>query len=264
MDEKGIVSMDEEKKIGCLQYTYRGRSLNTLLPPSEAGKVYDCEPYGTFSVLNYLRPGDVFVDVGAHIGCYTLFGAEAVGPSGKVIALEPGKGNYELLCENVKINGFENVETHRVGVGDSSQKTATLYGYDPAGNAHQLWVDGYKSMAFFEEVPVLTVDDLSLERVNVLKIDAQGYELRVLKGALSTIKRQSKMALLIEYWPYGLKGLGDSPEELWDIVTNKLGFLVHIINDFVPMGLILVSAGMDVNSILERYGGAVNLWCLKV
>lgn len=252
--------MDENKKIGCVQKTWRGHPLNTLLSSSEVDKVYDCDPYCTFAVFNYLREGDIFVDVGAHIGCFTVFGAEAVGTSGKVVAIEPCKGNYELLCENVRVNKFENVETYMAGAGDGREEKATLYGYDPAGNAHQLWVDKHKPMSSFEEVRILTVDSLNLERVNVLKIDCQGYELRALKGALSTIRKQSRMGLMIELWPYGLREIGDSPEEMLDIIVNKLGFYVHTVEDFEPRGLTLLSdKGLD----MTKYGGAVNLWCLK-
>ena len=78
----------------------------------EEGVPYEEET--TFAVYRILKPGDVFVDVGAHIGWFTLLAAEIVGPQGKVLAIEPEWKNYKRLQDNLELNNSNgNVEIAR-------------------------------------------------------------------------------------------------------------------------------------------------------
>src|SRR6266496_451229 len=71
-------------------------------------------------VNRFLRPGDVFVDVGANIGLFTLIAASRVGPTGKVIAFEPTSETYERLVGNVRLNRLRNVDCVRSALSDHS------------------------------------------------------------------------------------------------------------------------------------------------
>lgn len=241
------------------QFTYGGLPIVTT-EANRDGQVYCCEYYGTYLVYNYLRDGDTFVDVGANIGCYTLFGAEAVGPTGKVIAIEPAKSCYDLLCENIKANNFNNVTTIMAAASDKSSKSQELYDFGGGDSAYQLWKDPDRKLLSVGEIDVITVDDLNLDKVNVLKIDTQGYEFRTLKGAKETIKRQKKMAVLIEFWLHGLKGVGDFPNAMLQLLT-ELNFDIHIISDVVPVGIRIMS-GSEILTVRDYMGG-INLWCMK-
>ena len=65
------------------------------------------EPYETSLVLRLLQPGDVFVDVGANIGYFSVLAASLVGDAGKVFAFEPDPDNFQLLCANAELNGLD-------------------------------------------------------------------------------------------------------------------------------------------------------------
>ena len=68
-----------------------------------------------YFVSRYLRPGDAVMDVGANMGIYTLLMAAAVGPTGRLLAFEPGEGAFEILTANVRLNQLSQVELRREG-----------------------------------------------------------------------------------------------------------------------------------------------------
>jgi len=137
----------------------------------------------------FLQPGFVFIDVGANVGVYALKAAQEVRHAGLVIAVEPFLETACQLSANVRANGYSNVRVRNVCMGRMTQH-AKLYlnkgkpnsfGLLPVGNA--------------ESVSVLSVslDDLSrwesLERLDYLKIDAEGAEADILDGGVQTISR---------------------------------------------------------------------------
>lgn len=150
-----------------------------------------------------LKPGGVFVDVGANIGYYTKLARNLVGPSGKVHAFEPlptafpllfanalGSGHMELgkaaACVFVGHNGNENVTVHTLAVGaqqgelDFYEQTAgDTSSLAPSENARRVRVG----------VTTLDIALKDLHRLDLLKIDVEGFEFEVFQGALETLKR---------------------------------------------------------------------------
>jgi FkbM family methyltransferase len=150
--------------------------------------------------------GDIVLDVGAHIGKYTIIASKRVGANGKVIAIEAHPGNYEILNRNVKLNGLTNVIPLNYAVYSKETKIKLFL---PNGKLnHTIYntliqtraKDGEK----FMEVNADTLDNLlqrngiSNAEVNWLKIDVEGAELEVLKGAQAIISNSKHIALLIE------------------------------------------------------------------
>lgn len=142
------------------------------------------------------NPSDIVVDVGANIGGFTLLAARRVGPTGRVVAVEPEPENFLLLRRNVRQNGFANVRLIQAAV-DAQAGRRTLYrSGDPA--MHTLlprYADGVG-------VAVTTLDlverEEDLPRVDVLKIDVEGAELRVLQGAAEILKKTRQVILEAE------------------------------------------------------------------
>ena len=89
-------------------------------------KIY--EPNQTKIVKKYVHEGDVVIDVGAHVGYYTLLMAQLVGKNGKVYSFEPDPVNFELLKKSVEINGFENVVLIQKAVSDTTEKIKLFLG----------------------------------------------------------------------------------------------------------------------------------------
>lgn len=144
-----------------------------------------------------LKPEMVFADVGANHGEFTTFAAKRL-QQGRVLAFEPLEENYRQLCENVRLNGFSNVTTYPIGLADV-QREVELYSSNDH-YAHGGWNEGLATVfrTSYCSSPVGKVylkvfDDLfgerNLKRLDGMKIDVEGSELPVLKGAIRTIER---------------------------------------------------------------------------
>lgn len=140
-----------------------------------------------FDLLRQLvRPGDMVAEVGANIGAHTVPLARLVGREGAVFAFEPQRIIFQILCANLVLNGLRNVLAHPVGLG---RETGVLrvppvdYGA-PGDFGGIALVDGPG-----EPVQVMTLDQYGLQRLRLLKIDAEGMEEQVLQGARGTIAR---------------------------------------------------------------------------
>lgn len=137
----------------------------------------------------FLASGDVFVDVGANVGVFTVKAAKEVGDAGVIIAIEPFVETALQLSKNVKANGFSNVRVRNFCLGRETRQ-ARLHLNKSKPNSFSLIPSGD-----VESVSVICVslDDLcrweALERLDYLKIDAEGAEADVLAGAQETIRR---------------------------------------------------------------------------
>lgn len=140
----------------------------------------------------YVRPGDTFVDVGANIGLFALKAARLAGPQGRVVAAEPGRDAREQLEANVALNRFTNVTVIESALSDAEGQ-ATLHHVDKGNDpqAFSLLADGTEKSG--ETVSLITLDklvsNLGLARVDCIKIDVEGFEAHVLRGAGDTLAR---------------------------------------------------------------------------
>jgi FkbM family methyltransferase len=153
-------------------------------PSLEAYGEYSPEEGRMFELL--LRPGDVVLEVGANIGAHTLLLAQAVGPAGRVHAIEPQRRLFQMLCGNLALNDVRNVHARQLGLGAAPEM---LWVSTPAtGTAANF--GGVCLLPQGEEaVDVVTLDDLRLERLDLIKVDVEGMEEAVLRGGLDTIRR---------------------------------------------------------------------------
>jgi FkbM family methyltransferase len=158
------------------------------------------EPLATKLLMETLKPGMNAVDVGGNIGYYAMLEARLVGPSGKVIAIEPMPENSEQLCNNVKNNGYENIHIHKMAIGDRDG-TALMY---IAGKSN--WHSLHPPMEAKGEmkVPVSTLDSLlaryNFPSVDLVRMDLEGYEIVVIEGMKQTLRKYGPL-LLIELHP---------------------------------------------------------------
>ena len=134
-----------------------------------------------------IRPGMTVVEVGANIGLLTVPFARLVAPGGKVIAFEPQRIVYQMLCGNLALNAITNAFAHNSAIGcGPGSITVPPVDYTKPGNFGGVSLRGRKEG---ETVPLLTIDSLSLDRCDFMKIDVEGMELDVLQGAAHTLER---------------------------------------------------------------------------
>lgn len=153
------------------------------------------EEYGEFSegeidvFRQFVGPGCVALDVGANIGTHVVWLAQAVGPAGWVLAFEPQRVVFQTLCGNVALNSLTNVQCFCAAVGGApGQIVVPQLDYSQPNNYGGLGLGRFQQG---EPTPVIHVDGLKLKRCDFIKIDVEGMEEEVLKGAAQTIARLS-------------------------------------------------------------------------
>lgn len=156
----------------------------------------------------FLFDGAIFVDVGANIGVHTLFAAALVGEKGVVHAIEPHPYTGELLRSNLEINGFlEKVKLHGCAAGDEILNEISFEYFPEHPGMSGFTVSGLRKSMFNGtveriKVPCVTLDSL-LEEVNyradLVKIDVEGFELKVLQGSKALIENNQNVCFLIEF-----------------------------------------------------------------
>lgn len=162
--------------------TYIGRALITYGEWSEAEA-------RLFAKL--LRPGDTVVEAGANIGSLTVPLSRIVGQAGSVIAFEPQRLVFQLLCANAALNDCWNVDTRQAAVGaDSAHVSVDRIAPNSAKNFGSIQVNSnYSDSMGIDRVPMVSIDSLGLERLDFIKADVEGYEQAVIEGANETIAR---------------------------------------------------------------------------
>jgi FkbM family methyltransferase len=136
--------------------------------------------------------GAVVLDVGANIGAHTLCFARIVGPTGAVLAFEPQRVLYQMLCGNVALNALTNVVANHLALGSAAGSVPVpQLDYAQPGNFGGVALGelGLSGAASGELVTVVPLDALELPRCDFLKIDVEGMERDVLAGAEATIAR---------------------------------------------------------------------------
>lgn len=150
----------------------------------------------------YLQPGATALDVGANIGALTVPLAALVGPAGRVVAFEPQRVLFQLLCANLALNGHRNVQALNAAAGIApGVLDVPAFDYQSEGNFGGINLTGEFNPAQAiarppERVPVRPLDELGLERLDFLKIDVEGMENQVLLGAVHTLERCRPTILL--------------------------------------------------------------------
>jgi FkbM family methyltransferase len=134
-----------------------------------------------------LQPSMTAVEVGANIGVHTIALARFVGPQGRVVAFEPQRIVFQMLCANIALNALTNVAVHQSAVGRALGSIVVPgIDYSQPGNFGGVSLGSAEQG---ERVNVVTIDALALPACELIKIDVEGMERDVIEGAMSTIQR---------------------------------------------------------------------------
>ena len=148
----------------------------------------DFEPDKRRFVIDNVNNGNVFVDIGVNKGDFTLLAASQIGPTGKVIAIEPEPENCSWIRRSIEANGFKSVDLYEAAAAETAG-TAKLFLGEKSG-WHSL-VQGVGASGYSIEVKTIALDDIDDGNLNpdLIKIDVEGAENRVLEGAKAMIDR---------------------------------------------------------------------------
>ncbi len=164
------------------------------------------EPEVSSVLRQVLSPGGTLVDVGANMGWFSLLGASVVGPAGRVVAVEPNPANVALLASSVEENGFTNVQVFTVAASD---RTGAVALETDGSNGRVIVIDGppHQPVRASWVVAAQPLDELvgpaGVGRVDVVKLDVEGAEPLVLRGAASVLER-CRPVVITEFYPEAL------------------------------------------------------------
>jgi FkbM family methyltransferase len=170
-----------EYKYGKIIYNNNDYYMGTCI--SEYGEYCDSE----ISIINQIiKKGDVILDIGANIGLMTIPFSKMVGQNGKVMSYEPQPEIYRILCGNIAINNLTNVYAHNLAVGDNNNPLfIPKIDYGKSNNFGGISLQNSGET----KINQIKIDDLSLDKLNFMKIDVESMELNVLNGSYYTIKK---------------------------------------------------------------------------
>src|SRR5215204_2954149 len=157
---------------------------------------------------NVLGPGQTFVDVGANIGYFSVLGSRLVGPSGRVLAIEPDEFNLNLLRANLERHGCSNVTV--IPVAAWSERGELDFHRPPDGAVARVGQDDGSGL----HVRAAPLDELVEGTVDYLKIDCEHSDHVVVRGAAELLRRNPSMLLSVEFHPWEGSHLGESPAEI--------------------------------------------------
>lgn len=150
-------------------------------------------------IKRILSPGDIFIDVGANIGYFTLTSSLCVGSSGKVVAFEPNPFTYNVLLQNIKLNHYSNIDAIQEAVGecDGEAELFISEGIADAG-ASLVRKSTQKNTIKIRKVTLDSYTKTHNIQPDFIKIDAEGFDEQVLEGANTILAKKKKPVLLVE------------------------------------------------------------------
>lgn len=180
----------------------------------------------------FLSPGDVFVDVGANIGLFTLTAAKLVKKTGRVYAVEPCFKTYQRLLKNVGLNYLNNVSCHQLALSNKTGQvdmTVSLDGFDAWNSLAQPTAG---SSFTVEPITSIRWDDFVREHnligcVTMMKIDVEGWETHVLSGGFETLSRTDAPVLQVEFTEKASQSANSCCQKLY-YSLEKLGYQMFI------------------------------------
>lgn len=196
----------------------------------------------------YINEGDVILDVGANIGTHTVFFAKKVKEKGRIYAFEPQRILFQNLCANVSLNWLTNVECYNMAIGKSPGHI-----FVPHLNYLQRKNFGGLRLGTFTEgdkIRLETIDNFKLEKCNLIKIDVEGMEADVLKGATKTITKY-KPILFVE---------NNTEKHSKNIIRciEKLGYIAYWhIHPYYNKN----NYYRNKNNLFKKYGNEINMIC---
>lgn len=178
-----------------------------------------------YEALDLLRTGDLFVDVGANAGVFSLVAAKAVGQPGRVVAFEPSPFVFSRLTRNLTINHFDNVFPFQAALADHTGLCRFDSGVSThTGGAHLSESGSLKVLGMGEELVFELLKAIGGDRRTTIKIDVEGAELLVLQSLSRWLSRSQTRRVIIEVNRAALARFGTDPSDLYRFM-DEAGFV---------------------------------------
>ena len=231
------------RAMDAISRAFRIPAFKARFPRGDAGLTFECdlrnslarevyftgqyEPQETALIEALVKPGQTFVDIGAHWGYFTLIAAQKVSSSGRVIAIEADPRLFKTLSQNIRENGLANIDAIHVAAAAGSG-VLRMAGYkeheENWGISRLLGAAATGDDPDVFDVATASIDSLLDERgvtkVDVLKMDIAGAEALALRGMEAGLRAGRYRSMVIEFHPLALPDFGSSVGSLVDLLTG--------------------------------------------
>jgi FkbM family methyltransferase len=175
----------------------------------------------------FLKPDMVFVDVGANMGEYTLFAAKRL-IKGKVLSFEPLPSIRDVFIENIKLNGFKNIEVYPFGLS-AQEEILEIHEFEDVHEGLATLYPGNRRSKASVKVQLKKFDDIArqagLSRIDFIKVDIEGGELKAIRGCAGVVE-QYRPVFMIEINAETYQTAGYAPADVMD-VFSRWNYLPH-------------------------------------
>lgn len=192
-----------------------------------SGEVW--EPLEVGAMKSLLRPGDNAIDLGAHIGYFSLLMARIVGSEGRVWSFEPDRSNYRILKANIELNRYRNIVAENAAVGSSSGILSLFRSATNSGDHRVVPAEEERERV---RVRSVSLDDYYKDGPSIafMKMDVQGVEPEVIRGATRFLSDNPKLIFLSEFWPFGLRNVVPSAKVYFEQLVS-MGFVIFDLDE---------------------------------
>lgn len=174
-----------------------------------------------FVIKNILKEGSIFVDIGANIGLMSIFSSSIVKNKGHVYSFEPNPATSEILNRNIELNSISNITSSNFAIGSKAEKTKIYDRWDVSRGGATLIKPENETGSY--EISVISLVNYfkdEEQRIDLIKIDVEGFELEVLEGSKSILKRKTPPMLIVECSEMRENSMGFSKETLFDFIKE--------------------------------------------
>lgn len=174
-----------------------------------------------------LKPGDVFIDIGANVGYFTIIASGIVGKKGEVHSFDPHKNVNALLSESIQRNGYKNIKLNKKALSDKEEYLSFV----ALKNSAFSWTlpVGKQTRESEEKVSAIPLDKYASSQIkrplSMIKIDVEGAEVNVLRGAREVLS-DNDPAIILEAQDWSLERFGNSIDDIF-ICLNELGYSAY-------------------------------------
>jgi FkbM family methyltransferase len=186
-------------------------------------EVYEADK--TDFIQQHCKSGDTVIDIGAHLGIFSFFLAKQVGSSGKVYSFEPAKKTFQALTKTLQYNNFESIVTARQQAISDSSGELTFYIYNNARISNANSISPHNTVGTTRKTTVnkISLDDLmaaeNINQLTLIKIDAEGAELDILKGGEKLIQK-FRPFITLEVHPKSFDDCRSTMTELYETIVR--------------------------------------------
>jgi FkbM family methyltransferase len=202
-----------------------------------------------------IRPGLRILDVGSNLGLYSVLMARLAGPTGQLVCFEPDPDLFAALEKSCRLNDATGVECHNLALGSAPAELTLHKSIINSGDNHL----GSEDHGLFRraiKIQVVRLDDFRPRlKIDLVKIDVQGWELEVLRGMRRTLEENPAVQVYFEFWPVGYRRADSSYRELIAFLRQE-GFRIF---DPADESELNGAAVQQLGERLSRSAGYTNL-----